>query len=55
MENVTIYDNLPDTDNNLITYYQQKVGWLNFKDGHMNIDDLFQLTVDHGFYLLAAL
>ena len=52
--NVTIHDNLPDPDDNLISYYYQNVGGLNLQDETMNIDDLFLLTIDHEFYLLAV-
>ena len=54
MANVTIHEDLPDPDDNLISYYQQNIGGLNLQDGTMNIDDIFQLTVDHEFSLLAA-
>ena len=54
MANVTIHDNLPNPDDNLFIYYQQNVRVLNLQDGTMNIDNLFQLTVDPEFYLLAA-
>ena len=38
--NVRIHENLPDRDDNFISYYHQNVVGINLQDGTMNIDDL---------------
>ena len=51
MVNVAIHNDLLDSNNNIIIYNQQKIVGLNLQDGTMNIEDLFQLTVDDNFFL----
>ena len=52
---VSIHDNFPDPDSNLISHGWQNIGELSLQDGTMNIDDLFRLTVDPELSLPAAL
>ena len=54
MTNINIHNNLPDLDDNLISYYQQNVGALELQYGSINVDDFFQLIVDHELSLLDA-